>query len=197
MVPKRRCSSIKCNVGDRLRVRPVRKCRLTAWSFKDAGAVDESMVTGESMPVTKEVGHNCDRWHDEPSPGAVIEARKVGRDTMLSQDRGNSSRKPSGVCADPADGRPGVRWFVPGRDRHRRCWLFVAWAILAPTAFLLGPLRRADADQSPVLRAWVLRPRMSDQGGSDEGRIRVLIKKAEALEYRKRSIRLVSTRYGT
>ena len=46
-------------------------------------AVDESMVTGESMPVTKEVGSKAIGGTMNQSGALVIEARKVGRDTML------------------------------------------------------------------------------------------------------------------
>jgi len=73
------------HVGDRLRVRPGEKVPADSVVVQGRSAVDESMVTGESMPVTKEVGTNVIGGTMNQSGALVIEARKVGRDTMLSQ----------------------------------------------------------------------------------------------------------------
>ena len=64
---------------------PARRCRSTARVVEGRSAVDESMVTGESMPVTKEVGAKVIGGTMNQSGALVIEAQKVGRDTMLSQ----------------------------------------------------------------------------------------------------------------
>ena len=72
-------------VGDRLRVRPGEKVPVDGEVLEGRSAVDESMVTGESMPVTKEVGATAIGGTMNQSGALVIEARRVGRDTMLSQ----------------------------------------------------------------------------------------------------------------
>ncbi|SCZ13807.1 ATPase, P-type (transporting), HAD superfamily, subfamily IC, partial [Microvirga guangxiensis] len=72
-------------VGDRLRVRPGEKVPVDGIVVEGRSAVDESMVTGESMPVTKDVGAKAIGGTMNQSGGLVIEAQKVGRDTMLSQ----------------------------------------------------------------------------------------------------------------
>ena len=66
-------------VGDRLRVRPGGKVPVDGAVVEGHSAVDESMVTGESMPVTKEVGANAIGGTMNQSGALVIEARKVGR----------------------------------------------------------------------------------------------------------------------
>ena len=73
------------HVGDRLRVRPGEKVPVDGEVLEGRSAVDESMVTGESMPVTKEAGASAIGGTMNQSGALVIEARKVGRDTMLSQ----------------------------------------------------------------------------------------------------------------
>ena len=73
------------HVGDRLRVRPGEKVPVDGAVLEGRSAVDESMVTGESMPVTKEVGAKVIGGTMNQSGALVIEAQKVGRDTMLSQ----------------------------------------------------------------------------------------------------------------
>src|SRR5690606_39028733 len=72
-------------VGGRLRVRPGEKVPVDGEVLEGRSAVDESMVTGESMPVTKEVGATAIGGTMNQSGALVIEAKKVGRDTMLSQ----------------------------------------------------------------------------------------------------------------
>jgi Cu+-exporting ATPase len=71
------------HTGDRLRVRPGEKVPVDAVVLDGRSSVDESMVTGESMPVTKEAGAQVIGGTMNQSGALVIEARKVGRDTML------------------------------------------------------------------------------------------------------------------
>src|SRR5690606_19335891 len=72
-------------VGDRLRVRPRERVPVDGMVVEGRGAADESMVTGESMPVTKDVGAKAIGGSMNQTGGLVIEARKVGQDTVLSQ----------------------------------------------------------------------------------------------------------------
>ena len=101
------------HVGDRLRVRPGEKVPVDGEVLEGRSAVDESMVTGESMPVTKEVGATAIGGTMNQSGALVIEAKKVGRDTMLSQivqlvAEAQRSRAPIQRLADQVSG-----WFVP------------------------------------------------------------------------------------
>ncbi|HEX6102127.1 MAG TPA: YHS domain-containing protein, partial [Alphaproteobacteria bacterium] len=72
-------------VGERLRVRPGEKVPVDAVVREGRSAVDESMVTGESMPVTKEVGQKVIGGTINQSGALIIEAERIGRDTMLAQ----------------------------------------------------------------------------------------------------------------
>src|SRR3546814_1634297 len=72
-------------VGDRLRVRPGEKVPVDARVEEGRSAIDESMVTGESMPVTKAAGDPVIGGTLNRSGALVVRAEKVGRDTMLSR----------------------------------------------------------------------------------------------------------------
>jgi P-type Cu+ transporter len=72
-------------VGDRLRVRPGEKVPVDGVILEGRSALDESLVTGESMPVTKESGDKVIAGTLNQSGGFVMRADKVGRDTLLSQ----------------------------------------------------------------------------------------------------------------
>src|SRR5207244_9723195 len=72
-------------VGDHLRIRPGEKVPVDGNVTEGRSAVDESMVTGESMPVTKTVGERVIGGTINQSGALVIKARRVGRDTMLSR----------------------------------------------------------------------------------------------------------------
>ncbi|MUO45773.1 HAD-IC family P-type ATPase, partial [Agrobacterium vitis] len=100
-------------VGDRLRVRPGEKVPVDGSLIEGRSSVDESMITGESMPVTKEVGAKLIGGTMNQTGGFVMEAGKVGRDTMLSQivrmvADAQRSRAPIQRLADEVSG-----WFVP------------------------------------------------------------------------------------
>ena len=73
------------SVGDKLRVRPGEKVPVDGVMIEGRSAVDESLVTGESMPVTKEAGAKVIAGTLNQSGGFVMRAEKVGRDTLLSQ----------------------------------------------------------------------------------------------------------------
>lgn len=100
-------------VGDRLRVRPGEKVPVDGTLLEGRSSVDESMITGESMPVTKDVGSKLIGGTMNQTGAFVMEAAKVGRDTMLSRivqmvADAQRSRAPIQRLADEVSG-----WFVP------------------------------------------------------------------------------------
>jgi Cu+-exporting ATPase len=118
-------------VGDHLRVRPGEKVPVDGRVTEGRSAVDESMVTGESMPVTKEPGDRAIGGTLNRSGGLVIAAEKVGRDTLLAQivqmvATAQRSRAPIQRLADRVAG-----WFVPV-VLAVAVVAFAAWALFGP-----------------------------------------------------------------
>src|SRR6266536_1186335 len=118
-------------VGDRLRVRPGEKVPVDGELIEGRSAVDESMVTGESMPVTKEVGAKVIAGTLNTTGAFVMRAEKVGRDTMLSRivqmvAAAQRSRAPIQRLADQVSG-----WFVPAVIAVAVA-AFTAWAMFGP-----------------------------------------------------------------
>ena len=100
-------------VGDRLRVRPGEKVPVDGVILEGRSSLDESLVTGESMPVTKETGAKVIAGTLNQSGGFLMRAEKVGRDTLLSQivkmvADAQRSRASIQRLADQVAG-----WFVP------------------------------------------------------------------------------------
>src|SRR6516165_7413064 len=100
-------------IGERLRVRPGEKVPVDGLVIEGRSSVDESMVTGESMPVTKEQGAKVIGGTVNQTGGFIMRAEKVGRDTMLAQivqmvAAAQRSRAPIQRLADQVSG-----WFVP------------------------------------------------------------------------------------
>jgi P-type Cu+ transporter len=100
-------------VGDLLRVRPGEKIPVDGVVTEGQSFVDEAMVTGESMPVSKAVGAKVIGGTVNQAGGLVLRAEKIGRDTMLARivdmvARAQRSRAPIQRLADRVAG-----WFVP------------------------------------------------------------------------------------
>ena len=100
-------------VGDLLRVRPGEKVPVDGELTEGKGNVDESMVTGEPIPVAKAVGSKLTAGTLNQTGGFVMKAQKVGADTLLSQivhmvAAAQRSRAPIQRMADQVAG-----WFVP------------------------------------------------------------------------------------
>lgn len=100
-------------VGDRLRVRPGEKVPVDAVVRDGRSTLDEAMVTGESMPVTRGVGDKVIAGTINQTGALIVEAERVGRDTVLAQivqmvADAQRSRAPIQRMADEVAG-----WFVP------------------------------------------------------------------------------------
>ena len=110
------------HVGDRLRVRPGEKVPVDGVVVDGTSAVDESMVTGEPIPVEKDAGRRGSPAARSTGPAVfVMRAERVGSDTLLAQIVrmvGEAQRTPR---ADPAAGRHGRRVVRAGGRRSRRC----------------------------------------------------------------------------
>jgi Cu+-exporting ATPase len=117
--------------GDRLRVRPGEKIPVDGVVIEGRSSVDESMVTGESMPVSKAEGAQVIGGTVNQSGGLVVRAEKVGRDSMLARivamvARAQRSRAPVQRLANRVAG-----WFVP-LVIAAALVAFAAWATFGP-----------------------------------------------------------------
>jgi Cu+-exporting ATPase len=185
-------------VGDHLRVRPGEKVPVDGTVLEGRSAVDESMVTGESMPVTKVEGARLIGGTINRSGGLVMQATEIGRDTMLSRivqlvAAAQRSRAPIQRLADQVSG-----WFVP---------LVIVIAVLAFLAWMVwGPeprLAHALVAAVSVLIiacpcALGLATPMSIMVGVGKGaQLGLLIKNAEALERLEKIDTIVVDKTGT
>lgn len=185
-------------VGDRLRVRPGEKVPVDGTLVEGRSSVDESMITGESMPVTKEVGAKLIGGTMNKTGGFVMEAGKVGRDTMLSQivqmvAEAQRSRAPIQRLADEVSG-----WFVPAVILIATV-AFATWMWLGPEpSFTHGLVAAVAVLIIACPCALGLATPMSIMVGVGQGaRAGVLIKNAEALERFEKVNTLVVDKTGT
>src|SRR3546814_2952747 len=174
--------------------------RISDWSSDvcSSDLLDESMVTGESMPVTKAVADVVIGGTMNQSGALVIRADKIGRDTMLARivqmvAEAQRSRAPIQRMADQVAG-----WFVPA-VLAVAVVAFIAWGIWGQEPRLAHGLVAAVA----VLRiacpcALGLATPMSIMVGVGRGAgLGVLIKNAEALAPREKVETLVVAKHGT
>ena len=186
------------HVGDRLRVRPGEKVPVDGSVLEGRSAVDESMVTGESMPVTKEIGAKVIGGTINQSGGLVMTAQKVGRDTMLSQivelvADAQRSRAPIQRLADDVSG-----YFVPAVIGIAFI-AFAVWATFGPEPrFSYGLIAAVAVLIIACPCALGLATPMSIMVGVGRGaQAGVLIKNAEALERMEKVDTLVIDKTGT
>jgi Cu+-exporting ATPase len=185
-------------VGDWLRVRPGEKVPVDGKLIEGRSSVDESMITGESMPVTKEAGAHLIGGTVNKTGGFVMEAGKVGRDTMLSRivrmvGEAQRSRAPIQRLADEVSG-----WFVPAVIATAVA-AFVTWMWLGPEPrFIHGLVAAVAVLIIACPCALGLATPMSIMVGVGRGaRLGVLIKNAEALERFEKVDTLVVDKTGT
>ncbi|WP_324765311.1 copper-translocating P-type ATPase (plasmid) [Sinorhizobium meliloti] len=185
-------------VGDRLRVRPGEKVPVDGTLVEGRSSVDESMITGESMPVTKALGENLIGGTMNKTGGFVMEAGKVGRDTMLSRivqmvAEAQRSRAPIQRLADEVSG-----WFVPAVILIAIV-AFATWMAVGPEPrFTHGLVAAVAVLIIACPCALGLATPMSIMVGVGKGAsVGVLIKNAEALERFEKVNTLVVDKTGT
>lgn len=185
-------------IGDRLRVRPGDKVPVDGLVIDGRSAVDESMVTGESMPVTKTTGDKVIGGTVNRSGSFIMRAEGVGRDTMLARivamvAAAQRSRAPIQRLADRVSA-----WFVP-MVLLIALTAFAAWSIWGPEPrFALGLVAAVSVLIIACPCALGLATPMSIMVGVGRGaQAGVLIKNAEALERMERVDTLVVDKTGT
>jgi P-type Cu+ transporter len=185
-------------VGDHLRVRPGDGVPVDGEVLEGKGAVDESMVTGESMPAAKQPGDKLIGGTVNGTGSLVMRADKVGADTMLARivtmvAEAQHSRAPIQRMADTVSG-----YFVPA-VLGVAVVAFVAWAIWGPAPALSYALIAAVSVLIIACPcALGLATPMSIGVGVGKGAgAGVLIKSAEALEHMEKVDTLVVDKTGT
>jgi Cu+-exporting ATPase len=185
-------------VGDRLRVRPGEKVPVDGVILEGRSSLDESLVTGESMPVTKEAGSKVIAGTLNQSGSFVMRADKVGRDTLLSQivkmvADAQRSRAPIQRLADQVAG-----WFVPAVIVVAVI-AFFAWALFGPEPRMaFGLVAAVSVLIIACPCALGLATPMSIMVGVGRGaQAGVLIKNADALERMEKVDTLVVDKTGT
>ena len=184
--------------GERLRVRPGERVPVDGAVLEGTSAVDESMVTGESIPVEKGPGARVTGGTVNGSGGFVMRAERVGADTLLAQivrmvAEAQRSRAPIQRLADTVSA-----WFVPAVVVVAVVTA-LAWGLYGPEPRLAYALVNAVAVLIIACPcALGLATPMSIMVGTGRGaQAGVLIKNAEALETLEKVNTLVVDKTGT
>lgn len=184
--------------GDLLRVRPGDKIPVDGVVTEGRSAVDESAITGESMPVTKEIGSKIIGATINQTGSFVMRAEKVGQETMLARivqmvSEAQRSRAPIQKLADHVAG-----WFVPVVILVAAI-AFIIWTIYGPAPSLSYALIAAVSVLIIACPcALGLATPMSIMVGIGRGAQNgVLVKSAEALERMEKVDTLVIDKTGT
>ena len=184
--------------GDRLRVRPGEKIPADGVVIDGRSSIDESMVTGESMPVTKSEGDRVIGATVNQTGSLIVEAQRVGSETLLSQivhlvADAQRSRAPIQRLADQVSG-----WFVPAVIAVAVA-AFLGWLMFGPEPAFSYGLSAAvsvlnSAGPGGLGRAT---PLSILPGGGAGARAGVLIRNAEALERMEKVDTLLIDKTGT
>ena len=185
-------------VGDRLRVRPGEKVPVDGVVLEGRSSIDESMITGESVPVEKNEGARVIGATVNASGSFIMRAQRVGRETLLAQivtmvSQAQRSRAPIQRLADKVAG-----WFVPAVIALS-VLTFIAWAIFGPDPRFAHAIVNAVAVLIIACPcALGLATPMAIMVGTGRGaHAGVLIKNAEALETLEKVDTLVIDKTGT
>ncbi|MCO6429660.1 MAG: heavy metal translocating P-type ATPase [Deltaproteobacteria bacterium] len=191
-------SLTQVQIGDLLRVRPGEKIPVDGEIVEGKSNIDESMVTGEPMPIAKEAGSKVVGATINQTGSFVMRAVRVGSDTMLSRivqmvSHAQRSRAPIQRLADTVSG-----WFVPAVIIVAMI-AFFAWGFFGPpSAFSLGLIAAVSVLIIACPCALGLATPMSIMVGVGQGaKAGVLIKNAEALERLEKVTTLVIDKTGT
>ena len=184
--------------GDRLRVRPGEKIPVDGTVLEGTSGVDESMITGESIPVSKEPGSPLIGATVNGTGSLVMRAERVGSETLLAQivrlvGQAQRSRAPIQRLADRVAG-----WFVPAVIAIA-VLTFAAWSLFGPEPRLAHALVNAVAVLIIACPcALGLATPIAIMVGTGRGaQAGVLIKNAEALERMEKVDTLVIDKTGT
>lgn len=185
-------------VGNQLRVRPGEKVPVDGMVLEGTSSVDESMITGESVPVEKEAGSRVTGATVNGAGSFVMRAVRVGKDTLLAQiirmvNEAQMSRAPIQRLADTVSA-----YFVPTVILVSAITFWV-WAVLGPEPRLAHALVNAVAVliiacPCALGLATPLSIRVGTGRGAQAG---ILIKNAEALETFEKIDTLVVDKTGT
>ena len=185
-------------VGDLLRIRPGEKVPVDGVVTEGRSSIDESMISGEPVPVEKSEGDRVTGATVNGTGGLVMRADRVGRDTMLSQivrmvADAQRSRAPIQALADKVSG-----WFVPGVVLIAIA-TFIVWNFVGPEPRAAHALVNAVAVLIIACPcALGLATPMSIMVGTGRGATSgVLVKNAEALELTEKIDTLVVDKTGT
>ena len=185
-------------VGERLRVRPGEKIPVDGTIVDGHSSIDESLVTGESMPVVKAAGAHVIAGTLNQTGGFVMRAEKVGRDTLLAQivqmvATAQRSRAPIARLADQV-----ASWFVP-LVIAAALLAFAAWSIFGPEPRLtFGLVAAVSVLIIACPCALGLATPMSIMVGVGRGaQAGILVKSAGALERMEKVDTLVVDKTGT
>jgi Cu+-exporting ATPase len=185
-------------IGDRLRVRPGEKVPVDGTVLEGRSALDESMITGESIPVEKQPGDKVIGGTVNTTGGFVMNAERVGSDTLLARivqmvGEAQRSRAPIQRLADRV-----ARWFVPAVILAAVA-TFIVWSQWGPAPAMAYAILNAVAVLIIACPcALGLATPMSVMVGVGRGaQAGVLIKNAEALEVMEQVDTLVVDKTGT
>jgi heavy metal translocating P-type ATPase len=185
-------------VGDRLRVKPGGRIPVDGEVLDGHSNVDESMISGEAMPVVKRIGSRVSAGTVNQAGSVVMRADRIGSDTLLARiiqmvNEAARSRAPIQRLADRVSA-----WFVPGVMAIAAI-AFAAWALIGPPPALANGLVAAVsvliiACPCALGLATPISIMVGVGRGAREG---ILIKDAEALELMEKVDTLVIDKTGT